>query len=980
MKTTQAYLIVLLALLLTCGTCLADHAVGQPVPLDGTGEQQSTGHFQSNPVVAGSASLFMAVWVDMRDAGRTNDLFAALLGPTGDVLPPGNIRLTTHACVLGKPDICFNGHEFFVAYADGSGPVGNRIRGMVISGSGTVLVPTIEISSYRSESSPCVSWDGTNYVVAWTGDGPDGFCAVYAVRVGPAGAVVDSTPINIAAGSATWDGSASIDPSSASSASGDTLIVWGRNHVPTSTSNNLYGAVLDGDTGSVLNTNTIIYAGTTSQDTPDCCWAGDHFKVVWADGEPVGREIKGRRVSALCTVLDTEPWTVSSTAERQYEPRIAWNGTHCIATWTRKANASGGIDVYAGRLDASGAPLDGSGFAVCSADGRQVEPGVALMREGTLRDAVLFCWMDDRASVGKNVTGFGYQVRAAAATLAGGTPSVGTDCRLAESAPQHSALCSAYGGGKFLTCWEEWTEAGRTMKGEVIDAYSGQPAGSAPFVITSIGTTGPSPAACWNGEHFVVTWLTDADVRAARISPSGVMLDPAGITIAVKATSSLNMAPAIASDGNNCLIVYRLNYNIRAAFFSRQGTVLSDSLVFTMKSVTNLGSAAVCWTGQSYLVAWRQPYHYSGQVDGIDYTTVTPEGVVAVHKSIVDSTAPQQFRLAFDGQNALLISRGTDIRSRRISPAGTLLDTTPLVVSADGMSPECLSLAWDGIDFVFSQLMPKPDMTSVSAAQDDVQIIRISRNNQLIGAAPVDVANTLTSEIGLAACAGPAGRMFFSFAAYEDAPYRSARIRGLYLDTLMNVSSLTALGRLYEGAYVSLPGQLVSASFPGDRFYVQYYRTFGIGVKTAQSIPAGSLTRFSGRLKNIDGETMVDASSVTVMATGTPSIKPLGMPGIDLGGLPPASGYASVTGARGLYNVGLLVKTWGRVTHVGDGFFYLDDGSLMPPSAGPSGVKVYSAADPGAVFVTVTGISGSEQSGSEIVRVIRAVTVQPETP
>ncbi len=95
-----------------------------------------------------------------------------------------------------------------------------------------------------------------------------------------------------------------------------------------------------------------------------------------------------------------------------------------------------------------------------------------------------------------------------------------------------------------------------------------------------------------------------------------------------------------------------------------------------------------------------------------------------------------------------------------------------------------------------------------------------------------------------------------------------------------------------------------------------------------------------------------------------------------LGGVGRNSAFSSVDGALGLYNVGLRVKVWGRVTHAESGFFYLDDGSNVPTDPGRMGVKVYGTAAED-IYVEVTGISGTETSGDKIIRVIRSTDIQP---
>ncbi|MHB9035724.1 MAG: DUF6259 domain-containing protein [Armatimonadota bacterium] len=135
-----------------------------------------------------------------------------------------------------------------------------------------------------------------------------------------------------------------------------------------------------------------------------------------------------------------------------------------------------------------------------------------------------------------------------------------------------------------------------------------------------------------------------------------------------------------------------------------------------------------------------------------------------------------------------------------------------------------------------------------------------------------------------------------------------------------------------DGAIVGFDSEIVSAAF-ADYFYVESAdRTQGIRVrKLANGLAAGQLVSFTGALctDSSTGERYVDAG--VVRKTGnTGIIKPLGINCRSLGGgsfgTPPA-GQSGVAGGAGLNNVGLLVRTWGRVSGPAGGPYTIDDGS-----------------------------------------------------
>ena len=88
-----------------------------------------------------------------------------------------------------------------------------------------------------------------------------------------------------------------------------------------------------------------------------------------------------------------------------------------------------------------------------------------------------------------------------------------------------------------------------------------------------------------------------------------------------------------------------------------------------------------------------------------------------------------------------------------------------------------------------------------------------------------------------------------------------------------------------------------------------------------------------------------------------------------------------VTGGLGLNNIGLLVRTFGEVTYVGDsseGFFYVDDGSHLSDGSAHKGVKVYSCAlsKPAfGSFAIVARISSCEPAAPGSIRRVLALEI-----
>ena len=207
---------------------------------------------------------------------------------------------------------------------------------------------------------------------------------------------------------------------------------------------------------------------------------------------------------------------------------------------------------------------------------------------------------------------------------------------------------------------------------------------------------------------------------------------------------------------------------------------------------------------------------------------------------------------------------------------------------------------------------------------------------------------------------------------------------------------------------IGLSAVTVSAAFP-NYFYIESDdRSAGIRVdKPGHTIIAGMRVDVDGSPEtNAAGEHVITAGPVTQNGQG--GVTPIAMNNKTLGG--GQIGYQQATWqwlwvndptdaitdyrhrtvthdgrivkecwrpSTGLNNVGLLIRTWGKVTYSGEGFFYIDDGSALDDDSGHIGVKVYGSVpvppevDPVGKCVIVTGISSCEKLDADPIRVVR---------
>lgn len=175
-----------------------------------------------------------------------------------------------------------------------------------------------------------------------------------------------------------------------------------------------------------------------------------------------------------------------------------------------------------------------------------------------------------------------------------------------------------------------------------------------------------------------------------------------------------------------------------------------------------------------------------------------------------------------------------------------------------------------------------------------------------------------------------------------------------------------------------------------DRFYVeQLDRSSGIAAQVGSglgmSLAAGDRVWVIGTTGAIDGERVILDAAPTFVSHADP-LGALFVSNSWLGGSDLNAMTHGIDGAAGLNNIGLLIKTCGRVTQVdpAGAYFYIDDGAGLADGTytlGQANIGVRIAIDgrsltPGR-FVAVTGASSCfTGEDAKIKRLIRAIAVE----
>ncbi|WP_257451659.1 hypothetical protein [Archangium lipolyticum] len=598
-----------------------------------------------------------------------------------------------------EPAIAHNGTNFLVVWEDYRSN-SSDIYGARVSNTGTVLDATgIRISNaISSQYAPAVVSNGINFLVVWH-DSRSGYYDIYGARVSNTGTVLDINGIPIS--TATYD---QAYPAVVHDGM-NFLVVW-QDHRSSSSSStsDIYGARVS-NAGTVLDISGIpISTAANNQTKPAVASNGTNSLVVWQDTRSGGSpDIYGARMSNTGTVLNTSGILISTAVNAQESPAVAYNGLDFMVVW-QDSRSGAGYDIYGARVSGTGVVRNPSGIPISTATSDQKYPAVA--REGT---NFLVVWRDARS----------YDIYGARVNSTG--TLLDTSSILISTSSNSAAMPAvAHDGTNYLVVWQDQsTPNSPNIYGARVSS-TGTVLDTADISISKSANGQYTPAVAHDGMNFLIVWQDHRNgysaIYGARVSETGTVLDSSGILI----STGYKYNPAVAHDGTNFLVVwdeYRSStgYDIYGARVSSAGTVLDTSGIPISTAINEQSNPVVAHDGTNFLVVW-QDYR---NITSTTYTSdiygarVSSAGTVLNTSGILISAATNdQYYpvVAFNGTNFLVAwqdyrnntstTYASDIYGARVSSSGTVLDTSGILISISANYEERPSVAHNGMYFL----------------------------------------------------------------------------------------------------------------------------------------------------------------------------------------------------------------------------------------------------------------------------------------
>jgi hypothetical protein len=318
---------------------------------------------------------------------------------------------------------------------------------------------------------------------------------------------------------------------------------------------------------------------------------------------------------------DKWPWTfeggnlqITQNSGDNFSPAIAsaCQNNSCLyfVVWSRKT--SSGFDIYGARITQDGKVFqeDQDGIPICTAPNDQMFPSVTSGGEN-----FFVVWQDMRS-------GRRWDIYGAMVTNDGTVLGPNNGFSIATGRYDQVSPALSFDGENYLVVWQGrvnlklrniyFTRV--STGGDIVDG---------PTRLAPSPKDQASPAVAFNGENYFVVWQDFRsgnfwDIYAARVAPSGEVLDTKGIPISPIVQSGSGgwdkWSPALSWDGNLFLVIWMASkeqnkWYLEGKRVDRRGIpdIYEASIPLSNEADTpNKAYPAILWDGNDYLLVWEE--------------------------------------------------------------------------------------------------------------------------------------------------------------------------------------------------------------------------------------------------------------------------------------------------------------------------------------------------------------------------------------
>ncbi|MEN8225067.1 MAG: FlgD immunoglobulin-like domain containing protein [Bacteroidota bacterium] len=583
--------------------------------------------FQTLTAISFNGTHYLASWSDFRPGDY--DIYGARIDPDGTVLESDGFEIYSAPYNQAYVSVASDGDGWLLSW----GAIGEIvIVGTRVDADGNVLDPNgFIISANESQRLfPDVGFDGTNYFVAWS-DWRSGSTAehwsIYGARVSPDGVVLDPDGIAIAADDSKFE----VVPE---------LFFDGTNYLVTYKDGGyteLAGVFVLPD-GSISNPGGFSITGAPGgEHFHAICHDGTNWFLAWEDfRSSSARDIFGARIDASGNVLDPYPNDIPIilSATLQYSASAAYNGTDHLVIWQERVS-NNNFDIRGTRVQADGTPMDSPALEICSYTYDQYYPVIASANSGYLavwkdcrQDGI---WGDIYAS---RISGDGIVLDpdGIAVSDASGEerlPAVASD------GDAYFVIWWRYYSYDYHIFGSRVSADGLVLDPDGIDIATVQwDIGWNYFVDVSIA---------FDGENYLVVWsefkLGSWDIYGTRVSTDGEVLDSPAIPIST--VTNDQFFPQVTASNGQFLVCWTDERDgqrdIYAARIDAEGNVLDDNGIAVSTNGYDPTGVQLTFDGTAYVVVWSDTKNGNPDVFG---TVVDLYGIVMDQEGIVFTTDP----------------------------------------------------------------------------------------------------------------------------------------------------------------------------------------------------------------------------------------------------------------------------------------------------------------------------------------------------